>query len=517
MATDITTALIYTRVSKEEQARDGLSLGAQLKVCRRYAADHSWSIGTEYQDILSGTKDTRPGYQALLADARVRRSHGQNVVIVVGWLHRLGRRLQERVRCWEELHGLTVPIHSVHEGGIVQEFVANVLAAVAQEEIRQLSERIKATKQSQRESGWPNGGRPPWGYVRRDATPEERAQGAGRAMFDIDPVAGPFAREAFERIANGESLRSVARWVMSLPAEARNNHLWQMQGILRSVKASVYVARATTPVDMPVLERPVCRWPALIPDELYLKARHALDQHKLVPRQASKRFLLTGFIRCHKCDRRMAGNSATKQAIYMCAGCYTGECYGTYSAKAFDSQIIRLVTELLATYSSSDRSIQAFFAKEWNRLAAPDASRSATIIRRRNELERMLSTTRERIGRLALRFADGDIDRVAYDTGREAIEQDIEDAQRELGTLPTTPPPLMLPYAMALRQIRDWYEVFPGADVADQREVLASLIVRVTGKRVPRSSTHARDLYQLSIEWTSMGEHLSGLASRLAA
>ena len=67
----IVTALIYTRVSTEDQAREGVSLDAQLAECRRYAAQQpGWVLGTEYQDVLSGKRDHRPQYQALLAEAR---------------------------------------------------------------------------------------------------------------------------------------------------------------------------------------------------------------------------------------------------------------------------------------------------------------------------------------------------------------------------------------------------------------------------------------------------------------
>src|SRR5829696_7162383 len=50
----LTTALIYTRVSSEEQAREGVTLDAQLAECRRYAAQHGWLLGGEYQDVMSG-------------------------------------------------------------------------------------------------------------------------------------------------------------------------------------------------------------------------------------------------------------------------------------------------------------------------------------------------------------------------------------------------------------------------------------------------------------------------------
>src|SRR5438874_13553690 len=50
----LVTALIYTRVSTDEQAREGLSLDAQLADCRRYAAGLGWVLGAEYQDVLKG-------------------------------------------------------------------------------------------------------------------------------------------------------------------------------------------------------------------------------------------------------------------------------------------------------------------------------------------------------------------------------------------------------------------------------------------------------------------------------
>src|SRR3954469_9930761 len=96
------TALIYTRVSSEEQAREGVSLDAQLTECRRYAAQQGWVLGSEFQDILSGKRDDRPQYQGLLSEVRRLRAAGQPVVVVVFRLDRLGRRILERVRCREE-------------------------------------------------------------------------------------------------------------------------------------------------------------------------------------------------------------------------------------------------------------------------------------------------------------------------------------------------------------------------------------------------------------------------------
>ena len=54
-STALTAAVINTRVSSEEQERDGLSLAAQLADCRRYVAARGWVIAAEHQDVMSDT------------------------------------------------------------------------------------------------------------------------------------------------------------------------------------------------------------------------------------------------------------------------------------------------------------------------------------------------------------------------------------------------------------------------------------------------------------------------------
>lgn len=72
-------AIGYIRVSSEDQASEGVSLPAQHAEVRRYIAFHGWELGPEFQDILSGKRDNRPGYQAALARVRQLRSDGKPV------------------------------------------------------------------------------------------------------------------------------------------------------------------------------------------------------------------------------------------------------------------------------------------------------------------------------------------------------------------------------------------------------------------------------------------------------
>ncbi len=46
-------ALLYRRVSREEQKDKGRSLDVQAKTCRQYAHSHAWPIEDEYEDVLT--------------------------------------------------------------------------------------------------------------------------------------------------------------------------------------------------------------------------------------------------------------------------------------------------------------------------------------------------------------------------------------------------------------------------------------------------------------------------------
>src|SRR5262245_5565569 len=242
----LTVALLSTRVSKEDQAREGISLDVQLREGRQYVAHRpGWVIGGEYQDVMTGTRDDRPDYQRLLAEARRLRAEGQAAAVVVAALDRFGRKLLERVRSRDELKGLGVPVHSTREGGEVPDLVANVLAAVAQEETRRLGERTSAAKQHLIAAGWFPGGRAPWGYVLRDATPAERAEGAPLRVLDVDPLVAPYVVEAYRRLAAGATLRAVARWVFALPEPVRAGRMLTYPSIRRLLASPTYAGRVT--------------------------------------------------------------------------------------------------------------------------------------------------------------------------------------------------------------------------------------------------------------------------------
>lgn len=505
-STGVTTALIYTRVSSDEQAREGVSLDAQLSECRRYAASKGWILGSEYTDVLSGTRDDRPQYQALLAEVRRLRSATHPVVVVVAALDRFGRRLLERVRAREELKALGVSTHSVREGGEVSDLVANILASVAQEEVRRLGERVAAAREHIRSTGWQPPGRTTLGYRRRLATSDERRHGAPKSVLEIDPERAAVARELFARVDRGISVRAVSRWLGSLPTDVRGGRSCGFMSVRRLLSSRTYIGQ--------VEDGRHGNWEPLIDDDLFARVQARITGHQHMPRQASGKYLLTGLLRCPACNGRMSGGArGTRPSMYECRSEERGaaptlsSCRYSASVAKLDGLVIAEIGDLLERVDSTDPTLRSALRRAWAALSQPIEDMT-TLMR---ACEQAAGKARERIKRLALLFADGDIDREGYELGRAQAQADLEAAEAQRETLRPSESAVTLPSLdEVLTQVGGWRKVLADGDIPEKRDVLGALVARVLCERVGYGR------FRVTLVWGDLGEHLRSVASEAA-
>lgn len=501
----MTTALIYTRVSSDEQA-EGLSLDAQLAECRRYAVRQDWILSSEHQDVMKGTRDDRPAYQALLAEVRRLRAEGRAMAVVVAALDRFDRRLLERVRCREELKGLGVAVHSVREGGEVSDLVANILASVAQEEVRRLGERVRAVRAHLAANGWHPVGWPAWGYRWRDATAAERQRGAPAKVLDINDLEAPYVREAFERAARGETIRAITIWLAGVPDAVRGGRRLSYPATRRTLMAPVYIARLNGggPNDPP------WNWPPLVDDATWRRVQEQIASHTRIPRQATGRYLLTGFLRCQRCGSRMTGATSKRiPARYRCRASDRGasapnpRCSEAVTAPKLDAVVLAQVEEIVTEVATSDPTFPAALRRAWGRMQEP-AGQDRSAARTIQNLEREAERARERLKRAAILLVDGDIDKPGYEMLRDQAQTDLSGAELELErtrgikaerlTLP--------PVDEVLREAGGWAAVLRGGDTLGLRGLLALLIERAEPIRI----SHGK--FDAAIAWTVLGQAL---------
>ena len=163
--------VIYTRVSTDEQAEEGHSLEAQLKICTAYAESRGWQVVDHFEDAgYSGSTDARPGFRRVMHAAR----RGTCDVVITHKLDRFSRNIVHILTHLRELNDLGVAYASASEDfdftTPIGKVVLAILAAFAEWYLDNLSQETTKGKRARAEAGLWNGD-PPFGYTHIDGAP----------------------------------------------------------------------------------------------------------------------------------------------------------------------------------------------------------------------------------------------------------------------------------------------------------------------------------------------------------
>lgn len=273
---------IYARLSDDRQGQS-TGIDRQLEACRQFAAARDWTVVEEFSDTdLSAFRRgvVRPSYEEML-----RRLPDVDVVLV--WkLDRLVRRFLEFARVWPMFEEHRVALVSATEpidtSSAIGRIIVLMLVGFAELESENISLRQRAKHGELRRLGKPSGG--------------------GRTPYPDQVMA-----EAAERIAAGESLRSVAR-AMGI---ANPSHLG------RALKSPRLVGRR----DGQEAENGPLR--QIVPEATWRAAVAALSRHRQSGPGPARRHLLPGFLWCHCGGRMQAFTRPGKGRHYRCPRCFT--------------------------------------------------------------------------------------------------------------------------------------------------------------------------------------------------
>ena len=137
----IARVALYARVSTLNNQNPQL----QLDELREYAQRRGWTVYSEYVDLgVSGSKDSRPELNRMLADA-----HARKVDAVLVWkLDRLGRSLKHLVTTIEDLEHYGVPFVSLRDNLDLStpagRLMLHIIGAMAEFERELIRERVNA-------------------------------------------------------------------------------------------------------------------------------------------------------------------------------------------------------------------------------------------------------------------------------------------------------------------------------------------------------------------------------------
>ncbi len=140
---------IYARVSTTDQSTE-----SQLLDLRRYVSDRGWQIHREYCDNgISGTEESRPELDRLMADAKKRKFDR----VLVWRFDRFARSTKHLILALEEFKNLGIDFVSYQENidtsSPLGSAIFTIISAVAQLERDIIAERVKAGLRRAKENG----------------------------------------------------------------------------------------------------------------------------------------------------------------------------------------------------------------------------------------------------------------------------------------------------------------------------------------------------------------------------
>ena len=211
--------IAYRRVSTQRQGVSGLGLEAQEEAIARHSSMTGRPVIATYTEVESGRKSDRPELAKALAHARRARA-----ALVIAKLDRLGRNVRFLASlmesgvpfvCCDNPHATPLTLH--------------ILAAVAEEETRMISERTRAALAAAKARGVKLG--------RDNLTVEGRARGLAqsararseRAAADHAPIL-PLIRELH---AAGSSQQAIADRLNTEGHLTRTGKPWHQVAVKR--------------------------------------------------------------------------------------------------------------------------------------------------------------------------------------------------------------------------------------------------------------------------------------------
>lgn len=533
--TDEFVAYGYKRVSSDDQEKDGMSLPVQDKELLAEIANHpTWTFGGSFQDVQTGTTPSRADYQRMLAAARAASAAGKRVAIVVVRQNRLGRDGEEALRALKELVKLDAQIWATRDGGHLDDpLMYGIRAVLAEHDVRQISENVKATFADVRANGWLKPGRPRWGYAWAPATQEQRTlQGSPMVVPVAHEIEADYVRELFLRRARGETIRALSAWVRTLPAAARgavrqkDNSMRARELSVSAVKdvldSPVYIARNPEP-GQDALDAPTGKWQPLCNDVTW-RAIHPREgtRENVVSASARGQYVLTGFLFCEVCGARMCGQIqrgtcrmrpgrrdyvSPDTRVYICTSRMAGAshaakpCYRTIKADLIEERILGVLGTLLDGLKEPD--VREAVRKAARDLEARDTA-TGDARRLRNAEQDRAALVAERVG-LTRSLSKGDITGDAYAEAVSVISAEVDRQDAEIARLTALQAGKERRAAerpavdVILDTAEDWAWMLRDGSVEDQRAFLKLVLERATPRRIKPGE------YQAGMHYTALG------------
>ena len=221
-------AAIYTRVSTEDQAKEGFSLDAQLDKLKSYCKARDWIVAGEYVDEgYSGRKTRRPAYTKMMEEI------GKWDALLVIKMDRIHRNSKNFMFMMEDLNKkgkeFVSMMESLDTSTAMGRFVMDIIQRIAQLESEQIGERVYiGMQQKAKTNGGVLGFNIPYGYDYIDG------------KFKINNTEAPVVRNIYLWYIGGKSMGEIEKMLNLAKISTKKGGIWAKKTISTILKNSVY-------------------------------------------------------------------------------------------------------------------------------------------------------------------------------------------------------------------------------------------------------------------------------------
>ena len=222
---------IYGRVSTEHEAQLSAFENQQVWYEGIAHQHEEWAIVDRYYDegITGTAAKKRPAFMRMLADAR----QGKFDLIVTREVCRFARNTVDTLTVTRELSKLGIEVYFIQDNIWTMdgdgELRLTIMATLAQEESRKISERVRAGQKISREKGVLYGSGNILGYDRVDGT------------YQINPEQAYTVRKIFELYDQGWGYKRICAELVRLGCKnAHGNVEWKVDRIGRILRNATY-------------------------------------------------------------------------------------------------------------------------------------------------------------------------------------------------------------------------------------------------------------------------------------
>ncbi|WP_425571901.1 recombinase family protein [Pontibacillus salipaludis] len=328
---------IYTRVSTDEQAREGVSLKEQQERLTAYCRAMGWNQDPVLfiDDGYSAKNLDRPQLNKLIKAVKEKKISK----VLVTKLDRMSRKLLDLLTLIDTFHDYEVTFVSISESFDTNtpsgRLTLQVLGAVAEFERERIRERvIDNMMHSAKQGKWLT--QAPYGYRLED-----------KELVIHEPESKIVQRIYNLYLEKGNGFYTIAKKLNEDGIPSRNKKEWSVRGVKLVLTNPVYkgtivwnrtdsskkIRKEKDEKDWIVMENAA---PIIVEKDKWEKANKKAKSKQMAPRAQTSPHLLGGLLKCGKCGGGMSiGWSGSKNKRYRVYRCSNNKNKGTCTSKQY--------------------------------------------------------------------------------------------------------------------------------------------------------------------------------------